>query len=97
MIGEPEDLERAMGKRTFAICYFCGKKAEYTACSNEGVPSEDARCEVLKGWLTVAHWKGMHSVDHYDFCSFSCLQKWVESQIPKVPEVFLKAFEKESL
>jgi hypothetical protein len=34
----------------------------------------------------------MGSVDHYDFCSFTCLQKWVEAQVPKVPKTFLEAF-----
>jgi len=84
-----------MRKRNYAICHSCGKKMEYADCSDRRAPPENARCEVLKSWLTVSHWKGMYSVDHYDFCSFSCLQRWVESQIPKVPEVFLKAFEEE--
>jgi hypothetical protein len=30
--------------------------------------------------------------ERYDFCSFTCLQKWVDGKVPKVPESFLKAF-----
>ena len=52
-------------------------------------------CNVLAGWLTVSQWKGMGAVDHYDFCSFTCLQKWVEGQVPRVPKTFLEAFQDE--
>jgi predicted amidophosphoribosyltransferase len=81
-----------MAKRGLAVCYSCGKEIEYTHCSSRGAPPEDAQCKVLSGWLTVSEWKSMGSVDHYDFCSFSCLQKWVDSRTPRVPETFLKAF-----
>ena len=68
-------------------CNSCGSRVEYVA---EGHP-----CEVLTGWLTVAQWKGFGIVDHYNFCSFTCLKRWVDTHIPQVPEVFLKAFEDE--
>ncbi|MEW6675119.1 MAG: hypothetical protein AB1348_03750 [Nitrospirota bacterium] len=77
----------------YAICYFCGKSVEYTDCSDKEVPPEDARCEMLKGWLSVRQWKGIGLVDDYDLCSFDCLQKWVVSQLPKIPKEYLKAFE----
>ncbi len=82
-------------EKSYSICHSCGKKVEYTACSNSHreILLEHARCEILKGWLTVSHWKGFHCIDSYDFCSFICLQKWVDSQVPKVPEEFLEAFE----
>jgi len=84
-----------MRKRAYAICASCGRKVEYTECSERRAPPDDARCKVLHGWLSVSHWKGMGSVDHYDFCSLSCLQKWVEAQVPRVPKTFLKAFQDE--
>ena len=69
----------------YSICHSCGKKREYGP--------EERPCEVLSGWLTVSHWKGLGTVEHYNFCSFICLKRWVDAQIPKIPEVFLKAFE----
>ena len=81
-----------MKKKSYAVCHGCGKKAEYTECSVKWAPPEDARCDTLKGWLSVYHWKGLGAVDHYDFCSFTCLQKWAEVQVPKVPKTFLEAF-----
>ena len=67
------------------ICHSCGKKKELVA----GTPP----CKMLSGWLTISWWKGLESVDRYNFCSFVCLQRWVDSQVPKIPEVFLKSFE----
>jgi len=81
-----------MPQRSYSICHSCGRKVEHADCSDGKAPPEDARCQVLSGWLSVSHWKGMRSVDHYDFCSFICLQRWVDSKVPKVPETFLKAF-----
>jgi len=54
---------------------------------------EERPCEVLSGWLTVSQWKGLGAVEHYNFCSFTCLKRWVDTQVPQVPEPFLKAFE----
>ena len=48
--------------------------------SREGAPPEEARCKVLSGWLRVSQWRGLGAVDHYDFCSFSCLQEWVAAR-----------------
>jgi hypothetical protein len=79
--------------RKMAICYSCGRRVAYTPCYEREALPEDARCNVLAGWLTVTRWKGKGSVDQYDFCSFGCLQKWVEAQIPKIPETFLDAFQ----
>ena len=81
------------GKDT--TCYTCGKKVEFIPCSSREAPSEDAPCRVLEGWLTVHRWKGMRSIEPYSFCSFTCLQRWVEAQAPKVPRTFLKAFSDE--
>jgi hypothetical protein len=80
-----------MRKKNQAICYFCTKKVEYSDCAHSEPPPEDARCTRLVGWLTLSHWEGTHDVTHLDFCSLSCLQKWVNMQIPTVPDVFLKA------
>ena len=68
-------------------CYSCGKRVECFP----GEPS----CEVLKGWLTVSHWKGLGAVSHYNFCSFSCLKSYVDAQVPRVPEVFLESFKED--
>jgi hypothetical protein len=65
-------------------CHSCGKGAECT-------PGEPP-CEMLKGWLTVSRWKGSGSVEHYNFCSFSCLSSWVDAQVPRVPGIFLESF-----
>ena len=69
----------------YFICHSCGKTVEYAP--------EERPCEVLSGWLTVSHWKGLGVVEHYNFCSSTCLKRWVDTQVPHVPEVFLKAFE----
>ena len=84
-----------MAKRRLVICYSCAKEIEYTDCSGRGAPPDDARCKVLSGWLTVSQWKGMGAVEHCDFCSFSCLQRWVEAQVPGIPDTFLEAFREE--
>ena len=81
--------------RKTAICHSCGKRVEYTPCSERAALPEDARCSVLNGWLTVSHWKGKGNVDQHDFCSFSCLQRWVEAQVPRIPRTFLRAFQGE--
>ena len=65
-------------------CHSCGKGVE---CPSGGPP-----CEALQGWLTVSYWKGLGSVEHYNFCSFSCLKSWVDAQVPTIPEVFLESF-----
>lgn len=80
-------------KLDYAVCRSCDKTVGYTECLERGEPTETARCNVLTGWLSVSHWRGMEATDYHDFCSFTCLQKWVDSKIPKIPETFLKAFE----
>jgi hypothetical protein len=57
-------------------------------CSGEERP-----CEVLNGWFMVSRWKGPKVVEHYNFCSSTCLKTWIDAQVPQVPDVFLKAFE----
>jgi hypothetical protein len=84
-----------MRRRRYAVCQSCGNRTEYTECSEGCAPADGARCNVLSGWLSVSFWKGFGAVDHYDFCSFVCLQRWVDSQVPRIPESFLKAFRDE--
>jgi len=79
--------------RRVATCYSCGKRVEYTPCSERGVLPEDAPCNVLSGWLTVSWWKGRGHVDHYDFCSIDCLFRWAEAEVPQIPKTFLDAFQ----
>ena len=76
-------------------CYSCGRKTEYAPCSEKGALPEDARCNVLSGWLTVTHWKGMGQIVQLDFCSPRCLLEWVEGLVPQIPKSFLDAFQEE--
>jgi hypothetical protein len=68
------------------ICHSCGERVE---CSKEERP-----CEVLNGWLMVSLWKGPAAVEHYNFCSLTCLKIWLDARVPQIPDVFLRAFEK---
>jgi len=68
-------------------CNSCGKRVEY------GI--RERPCEVLRGWVMVSEWKDVEAVEHYYFCSLGCLKTWVEDRAPRVPEVFLKAFEED--
>ncbi len=68
-------------------CSWCNEKVEFS--------TEEPPCEALAGWLVVSHWKGLRSVDHYCFCSFTCLRRWTSAQAPEIPEVFLRAFGEE--
>lgn len=70
------------------VCHSCGRKVEFS--------QEDPLCDVLSGWLMVSHMKGLESVDSYSFCSFGCLQRWVASQVPEIPEIFLKSLGEET-
>ncbi len=70
------------------ICYSCGRKVEFS--------KGELPCDVLGGWLIVSCLRDLESIDRYSFCSFSCLQKWVASQVPTVPEVFLESLGEES-
>lgn len=79
--------------RRTATCDSCGKKVEYTSCSEREVVPEYARCNVLRGWLMVTRWKGLAQADQYLFCSFECLSRWVETQVPQIPKTFLDAFQ----
>ena len=69
------------------ICHSCGKTVEHT--------EEERPCEVLNGWLMVSQWKGLETVEHFNFCSLICLKTWADTQVPQVPNVFLRAFKKE--
>ena len=67
------------------VCPSCGKRV--------GFSPQERPCKVLIGWLTVTQWKGLGAVEHYNFCSFTCLKTWVDNRVPQVPEVFSRAFE----
>ncbi len=72
--------------KEYFICHSCGERVEYSG--------EERPCDVLSGWLIVCQWKGPGTVEHYNFCSLGCLKTWTDGQVPQVPNVFLKAFEK---
>lgn len=82
-------------RKKYSKCETCGKRLAYSECSELEALPEDPKCAALKGWLTVSQWQGLESIDRYDFCSFLCLQKWVEKQVPQIPKAFLKAFDTE--
>ena len=69
------------------ICCSCGKEVK--------LASEEPPCKVLSGWLMVCHWGGLKSVERYNFCSLSCLRRWVDTRVPEIPEVFLKSLGEE--
>jgi len=69
----------------YFVCHHCGERVEHTP--------EERPCEVLAGWLMVSQWKGVGTVEHFNFCSFTCLKRWADAQVPQVPEVFIRAFE----
>jgi hypothetical protein len=31
-------------------------------------------------------------MSNYNFCSFTCAKSWIDSQVPKIPAVFLESF-----
>jgi len=69
------------------ICHSCGEEVELS--------QGELPCDVLHGWLMLSRLKGSESVDRYSFCSLSCLQKWLNEQLPVVPEVFMKSLGEE--
>jgi hypothetical protein len=71
----------------YFMCSSCGRRAEF-------FPKEPP-CKSLSGWLTVSHWKGLGAVEHYNFCSFTCLKRWADAQAPKIPKAFLESFKEE--
>lgn len=72
--------------RTHTICNSCGKTVTHSA--------GERPCEVLSGWLMVSRWAGPGVVEHHSFCCLGCLKTWTDGQVPEVPEVFLRAFDK---
>ena len=73
--------------RKHLSCSSCGRSVEFSP--------QEPPCKMLEGWLTVSHWKGLGSVEHYSFCSLTCLESWVEAQVPRIPKVFLESFGEE--
>jgi len=74
-------------QRASFSCHACGTEVEYCA--------EETPCGVLKGWVSIAYWKGAGSIVRYNFCSLSCLKSWVDARIPQIPRVFLESFKEE--
>jgi len=70
----------------YFTCQSCGERVEYGG--------EERPCDVLDGWLMLCQWNGPETVEHHNFCSLICLKTWMDSQVPQVPSVFLRAFEK---
>lgn len=74
-----------MGQRRF-VCHSCGSQVQHSA--------EEPPCQVLSGWFMVSLWGEPGKVVHYTFCCASCLKAWIDARVPRVPDVFLKAFDK---
>lgn len=73
------------------------KRISCSSCGQwVGFSSKEPPCEVLSGWLTVSHWEGLGSVDHYHFCSLACLKRWADAQAPEIPKAFLEVFKEKS-
>ena len=70
-------------------CQSCGSKIEFA--------KEEPPCKALAGWYMVAHWLAVESVDHHGFCSATCLQRWVSTQVPEIPRAFLESLEDEAM
>jgi hypothetical protein len=79
--------------KSYSVCVSCGKRVEYADCSEQLPTPENPRCQALVGWFTVSKWKGMESYDQFDFCSLDCIRGWIEEQMPKIPEIYLRPFE----
>jgi hypothetical protein len=75
-------------EESVVVCHSCGKE--------ERMPFGKPPCGVLIGWFIVSQWKGLGSVEQYIFCSLTCLKRWVDAQVPKIPETFLKSFRDEN-
>jgi hypothetical protein len=70
-------------QRSF-FCDSCGKTIDLYLGETVSGPYEN--------WITVTAWEGMGAVGHHSFCSLECLKEWLESPVPRVPDVFLRAF-----
>ncbi|MEW6002240.1 MAG: hypothetical protein AB1638_06285 [Nitrospirota bacterium] len=81
---------------SYSVCVSCGKQVEYAECSEGESQPDNPRCQALTGWYSVSKWKGIESFDQYDFCSLDCLREWIDKQMPKIPEEYLRNFEKGS-
>jgi hypothetical protein len=46
--------------------------------------------EAMCGWLVLSYLKEEDNFDRFSFCSMECLQRWTQSQMPAVPEIFLQ-------
>ena len=73
-----------MARESF-VCHACGKRVEYGG--------KERLFKTLNGWVIVSLFKSSGTVEHYNFCSLTCLKTWLDTQVPQVPNVFLKAFE----
>ncbi len=69
------------------VCHSCGRTTEFG--------QDELPCKVLRGWLVLSSLKDVEVIDRYGFCSLGCLKKWVDSQAPQVPDIFLKSLEEE--
>jgi len=53
------------------ICSSRGREAE----SSSEESACEVPCEALSGQLIVSHWKGLGPVEHYNYCSLTCLER----------------------
>ena len=76
-----------MGYELRVWCQSCGKERTSS--------SRDQPREALKSWVTVSYRLGPGISSHQYFCSLTCLKKWLDENVPTVPDIFLSAFKDE--
>ena len=69
------------------ICQSCGLKVELQ-------PGE-MPCQALKNWFVITRFQETEQIGRYSFCSLHCLKDWVESEMPRIPEIFLRSMDEE--
>ncbi len=69
------------------ICSSCG--------AEEALKRGELPCDILHGWFMLSRLNGPESIDRYSFCSLDCLHKWLNEQLPVVPDVFIESMTEE--
>ena len=68
-------------------CDSCGEEVE--------LKRGELPCDVLHGWFLLSHLKEPEIAERYSFCSLGCLHKWLDKQLPAVPDVFIQSLAEE--
>lgn len=71
-------------------CYVCSTCSRRVDLGPSEIP-----CDTLKGWYVITGFKGLETVERHNFCCLSCMYKWVENAVPKVPDIFIDSLKDE--